>query len=70
MKMADSRLNEWEARQISNMAFRVEKIGEVYEAAMYDRPKFQSTDSPISSGIGETAHEAKIAAFIAWSRRS
>lgn len=51
------------------MSFRVTRSGDWYKAAMYDRPKFIATDAPVSVGEGETEHEAKMDAFLQWSRQ-
>jgi len=66
--ITDTRLNSLETRQINAMTFTVKRIGEAHEVAMYDRPNFTRQDSPVAHGTGDNIHEAKIAAFIAWSR--
>lgn len=71
IEIHDTRLSNREHAQIQGMAFRVRHLTEgCYEAAMYDRPKFVRTDSPVSHGSGENIHEAKISAFLQWSRSS
>lgn len=66
----DSRLNETESRQIVGMKFVVKQLGEAsYEAAMYDHPKHWMHDSPVSRGTGKNIHEAKLDAFLTWSRK-
>lgn len=62
------KLNQTEERQFAAMAFRVKKCGESYRCAMYDRPKFIRTDSPLSYGVGQTELESRMDAFIRWSR--
>ena len=67
--ISDTRLNSLETRQINNMTFTVKSLGELYLAAMYDRPNFTRQDSPVARGTGDNIHEAKLAAFLEWSRR-
>lgn len=64
-----STLNQTEQRQFAAMAFRVTCSGDWSRAAMYDRPKFIATDAAVSVGEGKTERDAKLDAFLQWSRQ-